>query len=243
LATRRERSYWNIMLAQNQFSADVFRSAYAFKGPIWQEGYPRDDILRTGDGAAVRKRLGIAKAATVILYAPTWRDDRPGKVDHLDVAHFSREIGPRFVTLIRGHSRTLGPGTEIIADGVLDVTSYPDISDLFLVADILVTDYSSVMFDFSVTGKPIYFYTPDLEHYRDDLRGFYFDLIAEAPGPVISDPDELVRSIRKPEPAEFADRYAAWQAKFNPRDDGQAGERVVRRLLDEQILDGPAIPE
>jgi CDP-glycerol glycerophosphotransferase len=239
LATRRERSYWNIMLAQNQFSADVFRSAYAFRRPIWLEGYPRNDILSTGDGAVIRKRLGIANAAKVVLYAPTWRDDRPGKIDHLDVAHFEQELGAGYVTLIRGHSRSLQPGAEVHAEGVLDVTSYPDISELFLIADVLITDYSSVMFDFSVTGKPIYFFTPDLAHYRDDLRGFYFDLLAEAPGPVLSDPAELVKAIRTPAPAEFAARYAAWRAKYNAQDDGEAGERVVRRMLAEGILDRP----
>ena len=125
---------------------------------------------------------------------------------------------------------------------MLDVTSYPDISDLFLIADALITDYSSVMFDFSVTGKPIFFFTPDLAHYRDDLRGFYFDLLAGAPGPVLTDPSALVRAIRSPNPAEFAERYAAWQAKYNPRDDGGAGERVVRRMLAEGILDTHSRP-
>ncbi|MDQ1547304.1 MAG: CDP-glycerol glycerophosphotransferase [Actinomycetota bacterium] len=239
IATRREKSHWNVMLAQNPFSADVFRSAYAFRGPIWQEGYPRDDILVSGDGDAVRARLGIPKRSTVVLYAPTWRDDRPGKVDHLDVARFGRELGDGFVTLIRGHSRSLQPGAEVVADGVLDVTSYPDISELFQIADALITDYSSVMFDFSVTGKPIYFFTPDLAHYRDDLRGFYFDLLADAPGPVLTDPTELVRQVRTPNPAEFAERYAAWRQRFNPHDDGRAGERVVQRMIDESILDAP----
>jgi CDP-glycerol glycerophosphotransferase len=239
LASRRESAKWDIMLAQNPFSAERFRSAYAFKGPIWQEGYPRDDILRTETGATLRKRLGIAAKATVILYAPTWRDDRPGAVDLLDVAAFSKRLGPGFVTLIRGHSRTLAPGAAVVADGVIDVSTYPDISELFLLADILVTDYSSVMFDFSVTGRPIYFFTPDLAHYRDDLRGFYFDLLAEAPGPVISDASELADRIRKPSPNEFAERYSAWQAKFNPLDDGHAGERVVRRLIAERLLTPP----
>jgi CDP-glycerol glycerophosphotransferase len=237
LATRREKSHWSIMLAQNQFSADIFRSAYAFTGAIWQEGYPRDDILRSADGAAVRERLGIAKNAKVVLYAPTWRDDRPGKVDHLDAAKFARDLGSGFVTLIRGHSRSMLPGVEVVADGVIDVTSYPDISELFLVADSLITDYSSVMFDFSVTGKPIYFFTPDLAHYRDQLRGFYFDLLADAPGPVFTDVAELVRRLHSPDPAEFAERYAAWQARFNPNDDGHAGERVLTRMLAEGILD------
>jgi CDP-glycerol glycerophosphotransferase len=238
LATLRERSRWDVMLAQNSFSASTFRSAYAVRFPIWQEGYPRDDVLVTGDAAAVRARLGIAPGVSVVLYAPTWRDDRPGKIDHLDVARFTKELGPDFVTLIRGHSRTMQPGTDVLATGVIDVTSYPDISELFLVADALVTDYSSVMFDFTVTGKPLYFFAPDLEHYRDQLRGFYFDLLPVAPGPVLDDPAELIRYLREPDrhTADYAERYAAWQARFNPHDDGHAAERVVRRLIAEGML-------
>jgi CDP-glycerol glycerophosphotransferase len=237
IATRRESARWNIMLAQNQFSADTFRSAYAFRGPIWQEGYPRDDVVLTGDAAVIRERLGIAAGKTVVLYAPTWRDDRPGKVDHLDVSNFSAQLGPDFVILIRGHSRTMRPGADVVAHGVIDVTGYPDISELFLVADALVTDYSSVMFDYTVTGKPLYFFAPDIDHYRDEVRGFYFDLLAVAPGPVLSDPAELVRHLRAPDAARFADRYEAWRDRFNPRDDGQAGERVVNRLVAEGLLD------
>ncbi|MCX7521979.1 CDP-glycerol glycerophosphotransferase family protein [Microbacterium sp. STN6] len=238
LATFREQARWDLMLAQNDFSARIFRKAYAFRSTIWQEGYPRDDVLLTGDGDAVRERLGIAPGTTVVLYAPTWRDDRPGTVDHLDVARFARELGPGYVTLIRGHSRTLRPGVDVVAENVIDVTSYPEISELFLVADALVTDYSSVMFDFTVTGKPLYFFVPDYDHYRDRLRGFTFDLLPVAPGPVIDDPAELVRRVQSPEAdrEQYAERYAAWRARFNPRDDGHAGERVVRRLLAEGYL-------
>jgi CDP-glycerol glycerophosphotransferase len=239
VATYREKSRWDIMLAQNQFSSDTFRSAYAFGQPIWQEGYPRDDMLVAADPGEIRRRLGIPNDVQVVLYAPTWRDDRPGKTDHLDVASFSRELGPGFVTLIRGHSRTMRPGADVLAAGVIDVTSYPDISELFLVADALVTDYSSVMFDFTVTGKPLYFFAPDLEHYRDQLRGFYFDLLPVAPGPVLDDAAELIRYLHSPADhvEDYADRYSAWQHRFNPRDDGGAGERVVRRLVAEGFLD------
>ncbi|HNP16735.1 MAG TPA: CDP-glycerol glycerophosphotransferase family protein, partial [Terrimesophilobacter sp.] len=159
-------------------------------------------------------------------------------VDHLDVAHFSRQLGPGFVTLIRGHSRTLQPGQDVYAGGVIDVTSFPDVSELFLAADALITDYSSVMFDFSVTGKPIYFFTPDLDRYREVLRGFYFDLLPVAPGPVVQDPAELLALVHNPEATqeEYAAKYAAWRERFNPRDDGHAAERVVARLIREGKL-------
>jgi CDP-glycerol glycerophosphotransferase len=238
VATVLESRRWNILLAQNPHSHRVFRRAYGYLGQVWEDGYPRDDVLVTGDAAALRRRLGIADGVTVLLYAPTWRDDRPDHVDHLDVASFARELGPEYVTLIRGHSRTLLPGEDVHAPGVIDVTGYPDVSELFLLADALITDYSSVMFDFTVTGKPLFFFTPDLDHYREKLRGFYFDLIAVAPGPVVQTLDELVRLVRDRDAAVpiYAEKYAAWRARFNPRDDGRAAERVVVRLLAEGYL-------
>ena len=238
LATLRERSRWDILLAQNDYAKRIFRRAYAYLGPIWEEGYPRDDVLVTGDAAAIRTRLGIPDGVRVLLYAPTWRDDRPDHVDHLDASHFMEQLGPGYVMLIRGHSRTLQPGEDVRAGGVIDVTSYPDVSDLFLAADALVTDYSSVMFDFSVTGKPIYFFTPDLDRYREVLRGFYFDLLPVAPGPVVQEASELLELVRHPDAvqAEYAARYAAWRERFNPRDDGHAAERVVARLIREGVI-------
>ncbi|HWH98045.1 MAG TPA: CDP-glycerol glycerophosphotransferase family protein, partial [Pseudolysinimonas sp.] len=101
--------------------------------------------------------------------------------------------------------------------------------------DVLVTDYSSVMFDFAGTGRPMVFFTPDLAHYSTDLRGFYFDLLASAPGPVVSTRDELrdaILAAASGQP-EYASRAAAWRERFTPRDDGAAGHRVVERMLSE----------
>ncbi|MBC7761804.1 MAG: CDP-glycerol glycerophosphotransferase family protein [Candidatus Saccharibacteria bacterium] len=238
IATLRERGRWDILLAQNPYSRGIFRRAYAFTGSVWEEGYPRDDVLLTGDAAAIRDRLGISSGVTVLLYAPTWRDDRPDHVDHLDVARFADLLGDEYVTLIRGHSRTLLPGEDVRAPNVLDVTGYPDVSELFLVADALITDYSSVMFDFTVTGKPVYFFTPDLDHYREKLRGFYFDLIPVAPGPVVTTVAELAALVRDRDNVrrQFTEKYRAWRERFNPRDDGHAADRVVQRLLAEGLI-------
>jgi CDP-glycerol glycerophosphotransferase len=238
IATLFERGRWDILLAQNPYSRAIFRRAYAFTGAVWEEGYPRGDVLVTGEPGPIRARLGLADDVTVLLYAPTWRDDRPDHVDHLDVARFADLLGDGYVTLIRGHSRTLLPGEDVHAPNVLDVTGYPDISELFLVADAMITDYSSVMFDFTITGKPVFFFTPDIEHYRETLRGFYFDLIPVAPGPVVSTVDDLVSVVRDRQAVRlrFAPKYDAWRRRFNPRDDGHAAERVVRRLLAEGIL-------
>lgn len=238
LATLRERAKWDILLSENPYSTRIFRSAYAYFGPIWEEGYPRNDVLLHGDAAAARAKLGIADAVTVLLYAPTWRDNRPEHVDHLDVSAFTEALGPGYVTLIRGHSRALRPGRDLHAKNVLDVTSYPDVSELFLAADALITDYSSVMFDYTVTGKPVFFFVPDFDYYRTRLRGFYFDLIGAAPGPVVRTSAELVSLIRDRDTvrADYVEKYRAWQRRFNPRDDGGAAHRVVSRLVKQGII-------
>lgn len=237
-AVIKESRRWNVLLAQNPYAGRILRKAYAFlRRPVWVEGYPRDDVLHGDDGSATRAALGIAPDARVLLYAPTWRDDREEIVDFLDPAAVADELGA--VVLVRGHSRTLQPGKDAEGPRVIDVTGFPDTSRLLTAVDALITDYSSVMFDFSVTGKPMYFLVPDMEHYRGELRGFYFDLVDAAPGPVVRTQAELVAAVRDGDPAEYADRYDRWRRTFNPRDDGHAAERVVARILDQGYVDGP----
>lgn len=233
VAVVRESRRWDVLLAQNPYSELVLRKAYAFlRRPVWVEGYPRNDVLVTGDGAATRTLLGIEPGERVFLYAPTWRDDRDRMVDFLDLEKLAADTGA--VVLVRGHSRTIIPGSDAVGARVIDVTTYPDIADLLVVADALVTDYSSVMFDYTATGRPIVFFTPDLAHYREDLRGFYFDLEAHAPGPMVTTQEELTAALADTTvPAAYTGRYARWRDRFNARDDGRAAERVVARILDQ----------
>lgn len=235
LAVMKESRRWNVLLAQNPYAAGILRRAYAFlTRPIWIEGYPRNDVLVGGDGAATRAALGIPESARVLLYAPTWRDDREEIVDFVDPEELAARADA--VVLVRGHSRTLMPGHDALGARVIDVTGFPDTAQLLLAADALITDYSSVMFDFSVTGKPMFFLVPDMEHYRGELRGFYFDLVAHAPGPVVRTQDELVAALAAHDPDAHARRYEQWREKFNARDDGRAAERVVARILDQGFV-------
>ncbi len=188
--------------------------------------------------ARIRERLGITESAgegpRIALYAPTWRDDRTEVIDFLDVENFATELGTGWIVLVRGHSRTLGFGRDFRGPNLVDVTSYPDVGELLLVADVLVTDYSSTMFDWMTTDKPIVFFTPDLAHYSTELRGFYFDFIAEAPGPVVETADAVRTAVLRAHESmpEFVERRAAWRKKFTPLEDGRAGDRVVQRMLD-----------
>ncbi|WP_151524930.1 CDP-glycerol glycerophosphotransferase family protein [Serinicoccus kebangsaanensis] len=230
-----ERAKWDILLSQNHHSTEIFRSAYAWDGTFYEEGYPRNDALVGGSGAAIRERLGIRPDQKAVLYAPTWRDNAAGMVVFLDLEQLTTELGDDYVILVRGHSRTVGHGRSVDLPGVVDVTTYPSITELFLAADAMVTDYSSVMFDYSVTRRPMVFYVPDLDEYRDDVRGVYFDLEQEAPGPVVSTQEQVVSALRgmgEDQDAQYAERYARWVERFNHLDDGHSAERVVRRLFD-----------
>ncbi len=236
-AVIKESRRWDVLLAQNVYAERVLRKAYAFFGkPIWVEGYPRNDLLVSGDAVAVRAALGIGADERVLLYAPTWRDDRAEMVDFVDPQELAARTGS--VVLVRGHSRTLKPGRDSAGARVIDVTGYPETARLLLIADALITDYSSIMFDFSVTGRPMFFLVPDLEHFRGKLRGFYFDLAQRAPGPLVRSQEELVQALAAADTGRYAERYDAWRAQFNRRDDGHAAERVVARILDQGWLTG-----
>ena len=159
---------WDHLISQNPFSSEVFRRAYLWDGPILEVGYPRDDVLATDRGelrSAVRRRLGVPDGVTTVIYAPTWRENDRSQVGVLDLAGVARELGSDFQVLVRGHSITLRSGASFESEALIDVTTYPDVADLLLASDMLVTDYSSIMFDFTVTGRPILFYLPDWDDY------------------------------------------------------------------------------
>ncbi len=172
VAVRRESRRWDALLAQNDYAAEIFRRAYAFRGPIWVEGYPRNDVLVATDPVVrqtVRARLGLRPEQRAVLYAPTWRDDTAQMVDYLDLPSLPAALAAlpgEHVVLVRGHSRTLRHGRDLAVDGLIDVTTYPDMADLLLAADVVVTDYSSLMFDVTATPTPLVLFTPDRAHYE-----------------------------------------------------------------------------
>ncbi|MFA1549077.1 bifunctional glycosyltransferase/CDP-glycerol:glycerophosphate glycerophosphotransferase [Actinomadura chokoriensis] len=234
---------WDLLLAQNSFSVPLFRRAFGYHGDVLESGYPRNDVLssphRHEIAAAVRRRLGIPEGKRVVLYAPTWRDDFHHAIGkrafrlELDIDRFRAALGRDHVLLLRTHYLVTDRPKLRPGDCVMDVSVYPDISELFLISDVLVTDYSSSMFDFAVTGRPMVFFTYDLERYRDHVRGFYFDFDAEAPGPLLSTSREVVDALRDPAAldAGFRDARAAFAARYCPHDDGHAASRVLDRLL------------
>jgi CDP-glycerol glycerophosphotransferase len=183
----------------------------------------------------VRKKLGVKPQTQLVLYAPTWRDANRNAVGTLQTVNHTdaaTKFPKGFQLMYRGHSMTLAAHNSKTANGAIDVTDYPDITELYLAADVLITDYSSVMFDFAVTGKPIIFLTPDIEKYVSD-RGFYFDFVAEAPGPICSSTAEVISALENINEVakQYGKAYKAWQAKFTPLEDGKATARVLAEVF------------
>ncbi|WP_159449324.1 CDP-glycerol glycerophosphotransferase family protein [Demequina sp. NBRC 110051] len=227
-------SKWDLLVSPNDYSTEILRRAYTYDGEIAQVGYPRNDVLVADDGvrSRVRASLGIAADTVVVVYAPTFRESQQGRSVFCDVEALGRALGPGFQLLVRGHSAALRPGTHHHGSHALDVSTYPESSHILAVADVLVTDYSSVMFDFTATGRPVVFFTPDMDAYAQDGRGVYFDLESTAPGPVVRRESQLAYEVRRAwrERAAVSPRYETWRTRYNGHDDGGATERLASRI-------------
>lgn len=234
---------WDFLVSPNTFTTPIMRNAFRCESEILESGYPRNDVFHSPDreerAERTRGLLGIPEGKKVVLYAPTWRDDqRYGgtrfKLDlRIDLQAAQQELAEDHVLLFRKHPKVLDSIPGAGQGFIWDVSKYPDIADLYLITDVLITDYSSVFFDFAHSGKPMLFFTYDLEHYRDTLRGFYFDLTSRAPGPLVKTSEELIKAIR--DIAGVTESYKAQYQEF-VRDfcrpsDGTATRRVVDRML------------
>jgi CDP-glycerol glycerophosphotransferase len=242
-AVRLQAPNWQYVLSPNRYATPIMQRAYEIEGEIWETGYPRADVLsrRNRDElrAQLRGLLALPEDRLVVLYAPTFRDhvsdrQRRSRLEPgLDIERLRQAVGRDAVVLYRKHHE-IYDAVPATADGfVRDVSSYPDATTLLLAADVLVTDYSSLMVDFANTGRPMLFYTYDLEAYENEIRGFSLDFEATVPGPLLRTTDELGEALRGLDAvrADYAERYAQFRATFCEFDDGGAAARVVDRLM------------
>ena len=236
---------WDYLISQNYYSTQIFKRAFDFKREFLEIGYPRNDVLFEKNNREsiekLKKELKLPQDKKIILYAPTWRDNEfydVGKYrfnPSLDFEQLRKELSEEYILIVKYH--------YLIMDQV-DWTEYKgfiyafdmsyDISTLYLVSDILMTDYSSVMFDYSILKRPMVFYCYDLESYRKDLRGFYFDFIQAAPGPIIEESSVLVEYLKEFDvdkyEKEYKEKYDRFSKEYNHLDDGMASGRVVELI-------------
>lgn len=201
-----EADRWDYLIAPNQYSKDIFKSAFEFHHRFLDIGYPRNDILYQQNDAphiqALKKRILGRLPRKVIMYAPTWRDDdyrSQGSYKFelpFELKRFFNKLDQNTILIIRPH--------YLVKDHI-DITGFEDrvkicadedINQLYLITDLLITDYSSVMFDFANLKRPMLFFPYDLAHYRDELRGFYFDYQpGNLPGPLVTDPESFYNQL------------------------------------------------
>jgi CDP-glycerol glycerophosphotransferase (TagB/SpsB family) len=243
---------WDLSLVANRHSELVWERAYPCHFTSLRTGSPRNDVLVSPPAdraAAVRARLGVPDGHTVVLYAPTRREyRRGGHVDRIDLARFAADLGAGHTLVVRLHP-SLATGTarglglaDLHARGVLiDATDEPHVEDVLLASDVLVTDYSALMFDYANLDRPIVIHADDWDAYAAS-RGAYLDITAEAPGHVSRSYRELAWLLTSGtwQDEESAGLRAAFRGRFCEFDDGRAAERVVRTVMLGEDLPQPA---
>lgn len=243
---RADAKRYSYLLSSSKFCTERFISAFNLKAlckedVIVEAGFPRNDILSnymSDDVSRIKARVGISDNRKIILYAPTWRDDQHdssrGYVykNEMDFDLLEAAISDSYIILFRAHYFVANRFNFERYEGfIYDVSDYEDISELYIISDVLITDYSSVFFDYAMLERPIIFYMYDLEEYRNEIRGFYLRL-EELPGKIATNESELIDLIKKCESVQETGILQEFNKSFNYLNDGKATSRFVNSLIE-----------
>jgi CDP-glycerol glycerophosphotransferase len=233
---------WDYVISSNPHSSAAWRQSFPYGYKVLETGYPRNDMFFDASPTEVdriRRALGVPEGRKVALYAPTFRtypngQPRPLVPATFDPDRIAQALGPEWVLLVRAHY--FAPPKTQAARGssqAIDVSAYPNSNEVALVSDLLITDYSSLMFDYACLRRPIVLYAYDYTAYLSS-RGVYFDITAAPPGPIVTSQSGLVdclssKAFERPEHTARIQRFAD---SFAPWDDGHATERVLTEVFD-----------
>ncbi|MDD3305447.1 MAG: CDP-glycerol glycerophosphotransferase family protein, partial [Bacilli bacterium] len=240
---------YSYMLSPSKFCTEKFTSAFNLNelhttNIIIEEGYPRNDYLynyKEEDITRIKEELGIPENKKIVLYAPTWRDNQHTSgvgytyKTEADFDYLKEKLEDDYVILFRAHYFIANSFDFEKYEGfVYDVSKIDDINELYVISDILITDYSSVFFDYANLKRPMLFFMYDLEFYENKLRGFYIDL-KELPGDIIKEEVDIVNIIQNigDYNKKHAKTYKKFNEKYNYLDDRQASKRVLTKIVNE----------
>lgn len=228
-----------MMIAGSEFGKGTYRTAFRFKGEVLMDGCPRNDILLRNDpkvAADVRRRMGIPDGVKLLMYAPTYRDalERCAQDAVLDISrtldHLEATTGEQWRCLYRAHY--LNTGLNVREDSrLIDATKWPEMSELLLITDMLITDYSSCGGDFALLRRPLFLYHADAEEYLRESRSFYFD-IEKSPFLVAHDQQELEALIDRTDAEAARENCEALDRFFGTTETGHASEAVCRYIME-----------
>ena len=233
------------ILSPSHFASEKFITAWNLANTnmtnkVVEEGYPRNDFLYNytlDDIKQIKQNIGIPEDKKVILYAPTYRDNQHQSgigytyQTEVNFDFLQKELQKDYIILFRAHYLVANSfNFEKYKGFVYNVSEYDDINYLYIISDLLITDYSSVFFDYANLKRPIIFYMYDLEQYKEELRGFYLD-ISELPGKIAQTDEELISLIESTKNFVYDEKYQLFNKKYNYLDDGQATKRVTDKIF------------
>ena len=239
-----ESRNWDYLISSNPYSTKIFKRAFKYDKEVLEDGYPINDIFFKDNAEFVKKlksKLGIEENKKIILYAPTWKDDEQNESwEHyfnleIDLERLYEEFSDEYVVILKMHhlvSENLRID-EKLKNFAIDLSSYDDIQELYVLSDILITDYSSVFFDYAHSRRPILFFVPDLNHYIENVRGLYLNMEKELPGPLIKDNDELIDIIKNIDDvsSEYSDKYDEFYERFCSLCKGDSAKRIIEKVF------------
>ncbi|WP_215189784.1 CDP-glycerol glycerophosphotransferase family protein [Exiguobacterium sp. s6] len=233
---KKQVSAWDVFLSSSPYNTTIFKQAFQLDANILECGSPRNDLLLANKDSLskqVKASLGIASESRVILFAPTFRDWNQNSVERTSeiVQQLSESLNRKDTLLLRLHYLEATALKDLeLPPNVIDVSKYEDIQELYIISDVAVTDYSSVMFDFALTRKPMIFYCPDMQEYWA-YRGMYFDLREQSPGPVVMTCNDLIECLKDTGwTNDFQRKYDDFVKEFSTFENGTASREVARLI-------------
>ena len=240
-----ESRNWDYLISSNTYSTEIFKRAFKFEKDVLELGYPINDIFFEENGEKIKKlkeKFDLPMDKKIILYAPTWKDDEKNDSwEHyfnleIDLERLHEKFSDEYIILLKMHhlvSENLKIA-ESMKDFAIDLSNYDDIQELYILSDILITDYSSVFFDYAHSRRPILFFVPDLEHYISNVRGLYLNMETDMPGPIIKDNDYLIECLENIDDVkeEFKEKYDEFYEEFCSICKGHSSEEIIKKVFE-----------
>ncbi|WML45804.1 CDP-glycerol glycerophosphotransferase family protein [Neobacillus sp. PS3-40] len=224
----------DLLISNSRFHTDLYRRSYWYDGEILEIGAPRCEVLINGQeemSKKVLKYFNIKGKQSILLYAPTFRANSDTAVYNVDferlIKVLEKKYGGEWIVLVRLHPDVTEKADSLqYSSKILNATEYEDMNELLAVSDILLTDYSSCMFEFSLTKKPIFLYAPDIEKYIEE-RNFYFNL-QSLPYPLAENNDQLQKVIEGFDKSRYLTELSAFLKEIEIYDSNGASAKIVK---------------